>query len=278
MAQEEITIADVAACKPDCVAGAGLVAKAEAVGLGKADMPAGKTFWLAVAAGLFIATGALFMTYMKADQTLGFAAANLLGGVVFSIGLIMVVIAGAELFTGNSLMVIGALKGKYSWGALGRNWVLVWVGNLVGSLVMVALVVGAGVMATKAGDNTIGNQMVTIAAGKEGLSAGVIFFRGILCNFLVCMAVWMGFAGRTVVDKVLTCVFPVAAFVCMGFEHCIANMFFLPVGTLASMMDYGSVGVLAWSGCVYNILLATAGNIVGGAVFVGVLYWLAYRK
>jgi formate/nitrite transporter len=278
MAKEEELKADIAACKPDHVAAAGIVAKAESVGMGKANMSLARTWWLAILAGLFIATGALFMTYIKVDQTLSFAPANLIGGVVFSIGLILVVIASAELFTGNSLMVIAAMQKKISWGALAKNWVIVWVGNLVGSLIMVALVVGTGLMSTKAGDNTIGNQMVAIASSKEGLSACAIFFRGILCNFLVCLGVWMGFAGRTVIDKVVTCVFPVAAFVCMGFEHCVANMFFLPVGTIASIFGYGSAGVLAWSGCVYNILIATVGNIVGGAIFVGILYWLAYRK
>ncbi len=275
---DQITKADVAAVKPDHLAGAAIAAKAQSVGMGKADMPLGRTWWLAVAAGLFIGTGALFMTYVKADQTLGFAAASLLGGLVFSIGLILVVIAGAELFTGNSLMVIGAMDGKISWGKLVRNWVVVYVGNLVGSLILVLVIVGTGVMALKAGDNTIGNQMVAVASGKEALTPLAIFSRGIMCNFLVCLAVWMGFAGRSVVDKIFTCVFPVTAFVAMGFEHCVANMFFLPMGTVASAMGYGSVGVLPIVGCFYNIAFATLGNIVGGAIFVGILYWLAYRK
>ena len=276
--EEQITKADIAACKPDHAAGAGIVAKAEAVGMAKAQMSAGRMFWLAIAAGLFIGTGALFMTYVKADLSLSFAVASVFGAAMFSIGLILVVIAGAELFTGNTLMVIAALEKKISWLHMLRNWVVVYIGNLVGSLLLVLVVVGCGVAAIKAGDNTIGNQMVAVAAGKEALGPLEIFCRGILCNFLVCLAVWMGFAGRTVIDKIVTCMFPVTAFVAMGFEHCVANMFFLPMGTVASLMGYGSVGALAWSGAVYNILFATLGNIVGGAVFVGVLYWLAYRK
>lgn len=275
---DEITKADIAACKPDHAAGEGIVAKAEAVGMAKAQMSVGRMFWLAIAAGLFIGTGALFMTYVKADLTLSFAVASVFGAAMFSIGLIMVVIAGAELFTGNTLMVIAALEKKITWLSLLRNWVVVYIGNLVGSLLLVLVVVGCGVAAIKAGDNTVGNQMVAVAASKEALPPLQIFCRGIMCNFLVCLAVWMGFAGRTVIDKIVTCMFPVTAFVAMGFEHCVANMFFLPMGTVASMMGYGSAGVLAWSGALYNIAFATLGNIVGGAIFVGVLYWLAYRK
>lgn len=275
---EEITKADVAAAKPDHLAGAAIADKAEVVGIGKTTMSVSRMWWLAILAGLFIGTGALFMTYVKADQSLSFAVASVFGAAMFSIGLILVVIAGAELFTGNSLMVIAALNKKITWGKLAKNWVVVYFGNLVGSLLLVLVIVGTGVMAMKAGDNTIGNQMVAVAAGKEALTPLAIFCRAIMCNFLVCLAVWMGFAGRTVIDKIVTCMFPVTAFVAMGFEHCVANMFFLPMGTVASMMGYGSVGVLPIAGCFYNIAFATLGNIVGGALFVGILYWLAYRK
>ena len=275
---EEITKADVAAAKPDHLAGPAIAAKAEVVGIGKTTMSVSRMWWLAILAGLFIGTGALFMTYIKADQSLSFAVASVFGAAMFSIGLILVVIAGAELFTGNSLMVIAALNKKITWGKLAKNWVVVYFGNLVGSLLLVLVIVGTGVMAMKAGDNTIGNQMVAVAAGKEALTPLAIFCRAIMCNFLVCLAVWMGFAGRTVIDKIVTCMFPVTAFVAMGFEHCVANMFFLPMGTVASMMGYGSVGVLPVAGCFYNIAFATLGNIVGGALFVGILYWLAYRK
>lgn len=275
---EEITKADVAAAKPDHLAGAAIADKAEVVGIGKTTMSVSRMWWLAILAGLFIGTGALFMTYVKADQSLSFAVASVFGAAMFSIGLILVVIAGAELFTGNSLMVIAALNKKITWGKLVKNWVVVYFGNLAGSLLLVLVIVGTGVMAMKAGDNTIGNQMVAVAAGKEALTPLAIFCRAIMCNFLVCLAVWMGFAGRTVIDKIVTCMFPVTAFVAMGFEHCVANMFFLPMGTVASMMGYGSVGVLPIAGCFYNIVFATLGNIVGGALFVGILYWLAYRK
>ncbi len=280
----EITPEDIAATKPDCLAGAGIEGKGETVGVTKAGMEMRAVVPLAILAGIFIGMGALFMTYVKADQTLSFAASSVLGGFVFSLGLICVVVAGAELFTGNSLMVMAALSKKISWGALAKNWVVVWVFNFIGSLILVGIIFGCGLMATKAGDNTIGNQMVAVASGKIGLSPVQIIFRGIMCNLLVCLAVWMGFAGRTVIDKIFTCIFPVMAFVAMGFEHCVANMFFLPMGVLAAGAGFGTqldAAVLAtvnWGGALYNICFATIGNIIGGAVFVGIMYWWAYHK
>lgn len=279
-----VVLDDIAAIKPDCVAGAAIEAKGEAVGVNKASMDMRTVAVLSILSGMFIGVGALFMTFVRADQSLSFAASILLGGLVFSLGLICVVVAGAELFTGNSLMVMAALSKKITWAELGKNWVVVWVFNLLGSLILVALVFGCSLMATQAGENTIGNQMVSIASAKINLSPVQILFRGIMCNFLVCLAVWMGFAGRTVIDKIFTCIFPVMAFVAMGFEHCIANMFFLPMGILASSQGFGTqidASLLAnvnIGGAAYNICLATVGNIIGGAIFVGALYWLAYRK
>ena len=273
----DVTKDDVLATKPDCLSGAPLLEKAETVGVGKANLAVGRMFMLAIMAGIQIGMGALFMTYVKADQSLTFAAASVLGGLCFSLGLICVVVAGAELFTGNVLMVCAKASGKIGWAPMFKNWAVVWLGNLVGSLVLVGVIVGCGLMGTKAGDNTIGAQMVAVAAGKINLDPVQIIFRGIMCNLLVCLAVWMGFAGRTVIDKIFTCIFPVMAFVAMGFEHCVANMFFLPIGVIASQSGYGAAE-LAWSGVFYNISLATVGNIIGGAVFVGLLYWFAYRK
>lgn len=236
---------------------------------------------LALMAGMLIGSGALFMTFVKADPTLGFAASNILGGLCFSLGLICVIIAGAELFTGNCLMVIGAASKRLDWSKVLRNWVIVWLGNFAGSLVLVCIIFGCGLMGVKAGDNTIGAQMVTVASGKIGLDAVQIFFRGIMCNFLVCLAVWMGFAGRTVIDKIFTTIFPVMAFVAMGFEHCVANMFLLPMGILAAGAGFGTEAqalLCTVPGALHNIAFATLGNIVGGCVFVGLVYWLGYRK
>lgn len=278
-----ITAEDIAATKPDCLAGAAIEAKGETVGVGKAGMSVAAIAPLGILAGIFIGMGALFMTYVKADQSLSFAASSVLGGLVFSLGLICVVIAGAELFTGNMLMTMAALSKKITWADLAKNWAIVWVFNLIGSLILVAVIVGCGLMATKAGDNTIGNQMVAIASGKINLNPAQIFFRGLMCNLLVCMAVYMGFAGRTVIDKIFTCIFPVMAFVAMGFEHCVANMFFLPVGVIAKGAGFGTVDAallanVSWVGAAYNIAFATLGNIVGGAIFVGALYWWAFHK
>ena len=275
---------DIAAIRPDCAAGAAIEAKGESVGVAKAGMQLKTLAPLAILAGIYIGMGALFMTYVKADQSLSFAASSVLGGVVFSLGLILVVVAGAELFTGNMLLTMAALSKKITWGQLGKNWALVWVFNLVGSLVLVGVIFACGLMATKAGDNTIGNQMVAIAAAKIGLSPLQIVFRGIMCNLLVCLAVYMGFAGRTVIDKIFTCIFPVMAFVAMGFEHCVANMFFLPMGVLAAGQGFGAqldpaiLANVTLGGAAYNIVFATIGNIIGGALFVGAMYWWAFHK
>ena len=283
----EITAEDIAATKPDCRAGVALLNQAMNVAIGKAKLPAGRAFMLGIMAGMLIATGATFMLLTKGDTTLSFAPSQVLGGVAFSLGLLCVIVAGAELFTGNCLMVCAAADGKISWVDVLKNWVVVYVGNLVGSLIMVAILLG-GNFAGMAG-GAVGDAMINVAYGKISLSPAVIFFRGIMCNWLVCLAVWMGFAGRTVIDKVFTSMFPVIAFVACGFEHCVANMFFLPMG-VAALNTYGYTGdidpakldaivqTVTAGGCAYNIALATLGNIVGGAIMVGMVYWISYHK
>lgn len=272
---------DLAAIKPDHLAPAQTQAKGETVAVGKTKLEPFRCFVLAILAGMFIGIGALFMTYVKSDPNLSFAVASVFGAACFSIGLILVVIAGAELFTGNNLMVMAALSKKVTWGAVLKNWVIVWIGNFVGSLILVGLVFGANSAGMNGGE--VGSMMMTVAAGKISLAPSVIFFRGILCNFLVCLAVWMAFTGKTVIDKMITCMFPVTAFVGMGFEHCVANMFFLPMGLVAKLTGVAYTGaadisVITAGGCLYNIGFATLGNLVGGAIFVGVLYWLAFAK
>ena len=227
------------------------------------------------------------MLLVKGDTTLPFAASQILGGLCFALGLLCVIVAGAELFTGNCLMVCAASEQKISWAAVLKNWVVVYVGNLIGSLLLVAIMLGANYAGMNSG--AVGNAMINVANSKIALGPDVIFFRGIMCNWLVCLAVWMGFAGRTVIDKVFTTIFPVMAFVACGFEHCVANMFFLPMG-IAAFNTYGYVGdidpaklealsqTLTVGGACYNIGLATLGNIVGGALLVGMMYWLAYHK
>ena len=272
-----MTNQDLSALSPAHLSGAALLEKAEAVAIAKTQMDAPRVFVLAIMAGMQIGLGALFMTFVKADLSLSFAAASVLGGLCFSLGLICVIVAGSELFTGNTLMVAAAMDKKIPWSALWKNWGLVLLGNLLGSLILVGIIVGAGVWNTQAGENTIGAQMMTIAASKVSLSPAQIFFRGIGCNFLVCLAVWMAFAGKTVIDKIFTTIFPVMAFVALGFEHCVANMYFLPMGVIASQSGF-SAAPLSWLDAAYNIVIATIGNTVGGAIFVGLLYWFAYRK
>lgn len=272
------------AAKPDCRSGAGLLQQAEAVACSKAANGAGRTFVLAILAGMMIGAGASLMLFVKSDAALTFAPSQILGGFCFSLGLICVIVAGAELFTGNTLMVAAAADKRIAVRAMLRNWGIVYVGNLVGSLLLVALMAASGVASLNGG--AVSDAMVNVAYNKINLEPGVIFARGILCNWLVCLAVWMGFAGRTVIDKVFTTIFPVMAFVACGFEHCVANMFILPMGIVAlATGGYGGTlpldavqGVLTWGGAAYNIVFATLGNIVGGAVFVGLAYWLAYRK
>ncbi len=278
---------EVAAAKPDARSAAALFAQAQNVAIGKTKLDIAPAFALSIMAGMMIATGATFMLLVKGDPTLPFAASQVLGGLCFALGLLCVIVAGAELFTGNCLMVCAAASNKISWGAMIKNWVIVYIGNLVGSLIIVALLIGGNFAGMNGG--AVGNAMINVAYSKISLAPQVIFFRGIMCNWLVCLAVWMGFAGRTVIDKVFTSIFPVMAFVACGFEHCVANMFFLPMG-IAALNTYGYVGdidaakldaitqALNVGGACYNIGLATLGNIVGGAIMVGLVYWVAYHK
>lgn len=275
-----MTNSEVAAIRPDALAGAQIKAKAVAIGEGKAKMPIPRAFLLAMLAGLFIGMGGMFMLLVKSDVSLGFAASSVLGGLAFSVGLFLVLMAGAELFTGNCLMVQGFLEGRYSAAELLRSWLVVYAGNFAGSLVLVGLLAVAGFSGMNGG--AVGATMVSVAAGKCALPWGVAFGRAILCNILVCLAVWMGFAARTVVDKFLCAALPVATFVACGFEHCVANMFFIPMGMVAASAGVSPEGVnlaaFGISGALSNLSAATLGNIVGGAIVVGGIYWLAYKS
>ena len=259
----------IAALRPDALTPAQIAAKAVAVGEGKAALAYPKAFALAMLAGVFIGFGAMFMLIVKADSTLSFAASQLLSGLVFSVGLFLVVTAGAELFTGNSLMAAGLLKKRYGLPKLLLAWLVVYAGNLAGSLLLAWMLHMAGVSGMDAG--AVGEAAAKIASSKASLAPATAFFRGVLCNMLVCLAVWMSFAARTVIDKLATCIMPVMAFVACGYEHSIANMFFLPFGILCGS-DAALTGVLS------NIFFVTLGNIVGGAVLIACSYWFAYLR
>ena len=230
---------------------------------------------LSVMAGAFISMGATFMLVVKSDAALPFAATQLLGGFAFTLGLFLILAAGAELFTGNCLMVMGPLAGRFSWKRLLASWALVLFGNLVGSVLAAGLVLAAGVASANGG--AVGEAAITVAEGKAALDWGVAFARAILCNMLVCLAVWVGHAATSVTDKFFSALLPVMAFMAAGFEHCVANMFFLPYALMlqATGTCAGSVDL---AGVVSNLTAATLGNLVGGVVLVGMSYWFVYGR
>lgn len=242
----------------------------EEVGVKKAGLTNVQTLTLGVLAGAFIAFGAMFFTVAVTGSELGFGPTRVLGGLVFSLGLILVIIGGAELFTGNSLIVLAWVERRISSFALLRNWSIVYLGNLLGAVGCAVLVHFSG--ALELGDGSVRNTAVAIGEAKVGLGFVQALLRGILCNMLVCLAVWMCFAARTVIGKAVVIVFPISAFVALGFEHSVANMYVLPV---AAFQTGSSIGLLDF---VANLVAVTIGNIVGGGVLVALVYWIIYIR
>ena len=255
------------------VSGRDLQARMEANAVAKASLPPVRAFFLAVLAGSFIGFGASFMLIVKSDSSLSFAVASVLGGVAFCLGLFLILVAGAELFTGNCLMIQGVLSKRYSLATLFKSWGIVYAGNAVGAFFIVGMLYVAGFLSLNGG--AVGTTAFSVALSKSNLSVAAMFARGILCNILVCLAVWIGAAGENVCDKLAVTLLPVAGFVAMGFEHSIANLYFLPLGLVAQAAGYGEG--LAVSGVVLNIVVVTLGNIVGGAL-IGFAYWLVYHS
>lgn len=255
-------------------------AKAEAIGQGKASMKLLDAFVLAILAGMFIGTGGMLMLLVKSDSTLSFAASQLLGGLSFSLGLFLVVVAGAELFTGNSLMVCGACSRKYSVGKMLANWGVVYLGNLVGSCLLVVILQLAGFCSMNAG--AVGAAAVSTAVAKVSQGWWQIFFRGVMCNILVCLAVWMSFGAKTTPDKFFAVTMPILAFVACGFEHCVANMFFFALGSSTVLLGAIPLSIdaaaLNLGSILWNLSASTLGNIVGGALIVGLAYWFVYAR
>jgi formate/nitrite transporter len=224
-------------------------------------------------------------TLVGTGSELGFGITRWLAGLAFSLGLILVVIAGAELFTGNNLVVMSVVSRRVTPGQLLRNWLIVYLGNLVGALSVVAMVyLGEW---WRLDEDAVGVAALTIAAGKTSLSFGVVFVRAILANALVCLAVWLATGARSVVDKVFAIMFPIAAFVANSFEHSIANMYFIPIGLLLELepalvakadLPPEALASLDATGFAQNLIAATLGNIVGGAVLVGLVYWFVYLR
>jgi formate transporter len=267
-----------------------MAAKAEEIGVKKAGMEATRMFVLALLAGAFIALGAMFATTVAAGAggSLPYGLVRLAAGVVFSLGLILVVVGGAELFTGNNLIVMAWANRKVRTALLLRNWAIVYVGNFAGAIATAVLVYVSGQYTF--GNGAVGVAALATAHAKSGLAFGQALTLGILCNGLVCLAVWLSYSGRSVADKILAIVPPIAAFVAAGFEHSVANMYFIPVGLFiragGSDRFWSDIGksaadypALTWEHFfVNNLLPVTLGNIIGGTVLVGAVYWFVYLR
>lgn len=251
----------------------------ESVGVKKANLPILASLMLAMVAGGSVGLGALYYAIIASDAALSFAVTRVVGGLTFSLGLVLVVVGGAELFTGNNLIVMAWASGRVSTSELLRNWLLVYIGNFVGALGLVLLVFFSHHI--EMNDGRIGLAVLKTATGKIEPGVMTLFFKGVLCNVLVCLAVWLAYAGRSVIDKIVALILPVSAFVAAGFEHCVANMYFLPLawllvqtGNVPADFDATSITIL---GIIHNLVPVTLGNIVGGAGLVGAVYWSIYR-
>jgi formate/nitrite transporter len=264
--------------------------RAEDVGVAKARLPLRQLVPLSVLAGAFIAQGAIFSTVTLCGLSgeVPFGVARLAAGVTFSLGLILVVVAGAELFTGNNLLVMAWASGRISSLDVLRNWTVVFLGNAVGAWLTAVLMVIA--RHHEFGGGLVGKTMLQIAAAKCSLGFVQAAALGIACNALVCLAVWLCYSARSTTDKIVAIIPPITAFVAAGFEHSIANLYFIPVGLLVkgqaddafwnrTGLSPAAVESLTWERFLAaNLAPVTLGNIVGGAVLVGVLYWFVYRR
>ncbi len=294
MANNEVSV--------DALVPAEMALKAEAVGVKKANMAFGEMFALAVLAGAFIALGAVFSTTVSAGgitiQTadgapafstgLPYGVIRLLSGLSFSLGLILVIVGGAELFTGNNLIIMAFTSGKITFKQLMRNWIIVYIGNFVGSIATAILM-----FFTKqymSGNGAVGLNILNIGETKTSLGFGQAVALGIMCNALVCLAVWLCYSARSTIDKILSIIFPISAFVAAGFEHSVANMYFIPMAIFVK--DWSGSALfelikktpenfshLTWGNfLIGNLVPVTIGNIIGGAFMVGLVYWFIYLR
>jgi len=258
---------------------------ASTVGVGKTTSPWITVFVLGILAGAYIGFGGLLSTTVTFDlpKVMGIGFTKLIAGSAFSVGLMLVVIAGAELFTGNNLMLSSVMTGKITLGAMSARWAVVWVANLIGSVLLALIFYLSGLW--KTGNSALGASAVGIAYLKVNLSFLEVLIRAIGCNWLVCLAVWMALAARQTIGKIFAIYFPIMAFVAIGFEHVVANMYFIPAGLflhncggIAPPAAYDPTS-LNWINFFWkNMLPATIGNIIGGGVFVGMSYWGAYLR
>ena len=272
----------------DALVPAEIAHKAEAIGAQKVRLDVVSLLVLAILAGAFIALGAMFATTVLAgaDGVLPFGLSRLLAGVVFCLGLVLVVLGGAELFTGNTLMVMALASRKVRLAEMLRAWVIVYVGNFIGAIGVAVLVIAGGQY--RFGGGSVAKVALGIAVDKVNLPFEQALALGILCNVLVCLAVWLSLGARTTADKVLAIVFPVSAFVAAGFEHSVANMYFVPLGLLMKMAApaemWTEIGAIAqldsltWGAFFWSLVPVTIGNIIGGSVLVGGVYWFVYLR
>lgn len=242
----------------------------ESGGVRKANLPTLQLAVLGVLAGVFIAFGAMFYTVAVTNSGLGFGITRIVGGLTFSLGLILVVVGGAELFTGNNLITIAWASRKVSTVKVLRNWSIVYLANFAGALACAYVLHASGTL--NLAEGAVGETASAISAGKLSLGFEQAFIRGVLCNALVCLAIWLTFASHTVSGKILAIVFPITTFVAIGFEHCVANMYLIPVGMLARGE---TVDLMALAG---NLVPVTASNIIGGAIGVALVYWTVYLR
>ena len=245
----------------------------------KARLPLMTMWMLGMLAGAFIGLGSLYYTLVTSDASLSFAMARVAGGICFSLGLLLVVVAGAELFTGNNLLAMAWASGSITLREVLRDWLIVCAANFAGAAGLALLVYLSGHWQMNGG--AVGAAYLKIAAAKVTLPAWRAFFLGMLCNVLVCLAVWMAIAGRSVADKLLAIVFPISAFVAAGFEHSVANMYFFPMALLLKWhglpLPPGGEAITA-AGMFGNLGPVIAGNIVGGSVLVALVYWVVYLR
>ncbi len=258
----------------DALIPAAMARRAESVGVDKASQRNTRTFILAVLGGAFIAFGAMFSVVATTPSptiTLPYGLVQVIGGAVFSLGLVLIIVGGAELFTGNNLVVMAWANRRISFGLLLRNWTVVYVGNVLGAMAIAYAVHLSGHL--DQADGAVGQRTLLIARTKLSHSIGQAVMLGILANILVCLAVWLSFAARTVTDKVVAIVLPVSAFVAAGFEHSIANAYLVPVALFAGGKR------ITWSRFVtHNLIPVTIGNLIGGSVLVGLVYWFVYLR
>jgi formate transporter len=262
-----------------------IAGKAETVGVAKARMPWLDVFALSVLAGAFIALGAIFATTVASGDEVPYGVTRLLAGLTFTLGLVLVVVAGAELFTGNNLIVMAWASRRVSTARLLKNWSIVWIGNFVGATATAVIVYLAGQY--EFGGGEVGQTALSIAATKTSLGFGQAIALGMLCNALVCLAIWLTYGAHTTTDKIIAIILPIAAFVAAGFEHSVANMYFISIGLLiksdegfvAGLDPEPDLSQLTWgSFFADNLLPVTIGNIIGGAVMVGAVYWFVYLR